>query len=95
VEAPQKARRDEFVDQYFRGAKPDQVVVIVKARESARIMTAIGDKNTNRWHLQIASRWVVRTRRLPKQQGRRGLSQGERLVAKLSVRRNIELDTGP
>ena len=43
VDAP-KGRRDEFVDPYFKGAKPDQVVVILKAREPARIMTAIGDK---------------------------------------------------
>ena len=39
VEAP-KGRRDEFVEPYFSGAKPDQVVVILKAREPARIMTA-------------------------------------------------------
>ncbi len=58
VEAP-KGRRDEFVDPYFKGAKPDQVAVILKAREPARIMTAIGDKKLNRWHLQIADRWVV------------------------------------
>ena len=58
VEAP-KGRRDEFVEPYFKGAKPDQVVVILKAREPARIMTAIGDRKTNRWHLQIADRWVV------------------------------------
>src|SRR5438270_184794 len=36
VEAP-KGRRDEFVEPYFRGAQPDQVVVILKAREPARI----------------------------------------------------------
>ncbi len=58
VEAP-KGRRDEFVDPYFKGAGPDQIVIIVKAREPARIMTAIGDKNANRWHLQIADRWIV------------------------------------
>jgi hypothetical protein len=58
VEAP-KGRRDEFVDPYFKRAKPDQVVVILKAREPARIMTAIGDKKLNRWHLQIAERWIV------------------------------------
>jgi enamine deaminase RidA (YjgF/YER057c/UK114 family) len=58
VEAP-KGRRDEFVEPYFRGAHPDQVVVILKAREPARIMTAIGDKKVNRWHLQIADRWIV------------------------------------
>src|SRR5437868_406770 len=58
IEAP-KGRRDEFVEPYFRGARPDQVVVILKAREPARIMTAIGDRRVNRWHLQIADRWVV------------------------------------
>ena len=58
VEAP-KGRRDEFVDPYFERAKPDAVVVILKAREPARIMTAIGDKVANRWHLQFAHRWVV------------------------------------
>ena len=55
VEAP-KGRRDEFVEPYFKGAGPDRVVVILKAREPARIMTAIGDKKANRWHLQIAER---------------------------------------
>ena len=39
VEVP-KGRRDEFVEPYFRSAKTDQVVVILKAREPARIMTA-------------------------------------------------------
>ena len=38
VEAP-KGRRDEFVDPYFRRAKPGAVAVILKAREPARIMT--------------------------------------------------------
>jgi hypothetical protein len=58
IDAPD-GRRDEFVDPYFEGAKPDSVVVILKAREPARIMIAIGDKVANRWHLQIANRWVV------------------------------------
>ena len=35
VEAPE-GRRDEFVDPYFKRAKPDQAVVILKAREPAR-----------------------------------------------------------
>jgi len=56
VETP-AGRRDAFVDPYFRGAKPDQVVVIVKGREPARILTAIG--KDDRWHLQYARRWVV------------------------------------
>src|SRR5947199_3604087 len=58
VEAP-KGRREDFVDPYFNRANPDEVVVILKAREPARIMTAVGDNKTNRWHLQIANRWVV------------------------------------
>jgi hypothetical protein len=58
LDAP-KGRRDEFVEPYFKGAEPDAVVVVLKAREPARIMTAIGDKAANRWHLQFAERWVV------------------------------------
>jgi hypothetical protein len=58
LEAPE-GRRDEFVEPYFRHAQPDQVVVILKAREPARILTAIGNKKDNRWHLQLAQRWVV------------------------------------
>src|SRR5271166_5568402 len=58
VEAPQ-GRRDDFVDPYFKRANADEIVVILKAREPARIMTAVGDSKTNRWHLQIANRWVV------------------------------------
>ena len=34
------------------------MVAILKAREPARIMIAIGNKKDNRWHLQIAQRWV-------------------------------------
>jgi len=43
LEAPE-GRRDDFVDPYFKHAKKDQVVVILKAREPARIMVAIGAK---------------------------------------------------
>lgn len=57
LEAPQD-RRDEFVDRYFRRAKAGQVVCIIKDREPARIMTAIGTKATNRWHLELKQRWV-------------------------------------
>ena len=55
LEAPED-RRDKFLDPYFRRAKPNQVVAIVKGREPARIMIAIGNKKENRWHLQIARR---------------------------------------
>lgn len=50
------SRRDHFVDPYFRRPTPDQVVVIVKGREPARILTAIG--KDDRWPLQYAQRWV-------------------------------------
>jgi hypothetical protein len=50
MEAP-KGRRDEFVEPYFHRAKRDAVVVILKAYEPARIMTAIGGSKSNRWHL--------------------------------------------
>ena len=55
LEAP-AGRRDDFVDPYLQ-AKTDEVVVILKAREPARIMTAIGTED--RWHLQFAQRWIV------------------------------------
>ncbi len=58
LDAPM-GRRDDFVEPYFHGAKPDKVVAIIKAREPARIMTAIGTAKDNRWHLQIAQRWVM------------------------------------
>jgi hypothetical protein len=57
LDAPE-GRRDDFVQQYFIAAKPDQVVCILKAREPARIMTAIGTKKENRWHLELKQRWV-------------------------------------
>jgi hypothetical protein len=57
LDAPE-GRRDEFVQPYFKAAKPDQVVCILKAREPARIMTAIGSKKENRWHLELKQRWV-------------------------------------
>jgi hypothetical protein len=52
LEAPE-GRRDDFVDRYFRRAKSNQIVVILRAREPARIY-----KKDDRWHLQITQRWV-------------------------------------
>ena len=51
-------RRDKELDSYFKTAKDDQVVCILKAREPARILTAIGSKKENRWHLEYKQRWV-------------------------------------
>ncbi len=47
LDAP-PGRRDEFVEPYFKRATPDEVVVILKAREPARIMMAIGNPKDNR-----------------------------------------------
>jgi hypothetical protein len=49
LEAPATERRDRFVDPYFRRAEPDQIVVVLKAREPARMLVAIG--KDDRWHL--------------------------------------------
>jgi hypothetical protein len=49
LDAP-PGRRDEFVEPYFKRAMPDAVVVILKAREPARILIALGNKADNRWH---------------------------------------------
>src|SRR5262249_43116879 len=57
LDAPE-GRRDEFVQRYFKAANPDQGVCILKAREPARIITAIGAKEEDRWHLQLKQRWV-------------------------------------
>jgi hypothetical protein len=56
LNAPE-GRRDDFVDPYFKQAKTDEVVVVLKAREPARIMIAIGSED--RWHLQLAQRWIL------------------------------------
>jgi hypothetical protein len=58
LEGPED-RRDKFMDAYFRKAKPNQIVAIIKGREPARIVIAIGNKEDDRWHLQLAQRWVV------------------------------------
>ncbi len=55
VPAPD-GRRDEFVEPYYAQAQADQVVVIIKAREPAGIMTAVGEGD--RWHLETRYRWV-------------------------------------
>ena len=55
VEDP-RGRRDEFVEPYFQKAQPDQVMAIIKAREPAGIMTAVG--TGQKWHLETKYRWV-------------------------------------
>lgn len=57
LDAPTGERRDTFVDPYFPRAEPDQIVVILKAREPARLLVAIG--KDDRWHLEYKRPWPV------------------------------------
>jgi hypothetical protein len=57
LDAPE-GRRDDFVDAYFRRPKLNEIVVILKAREPARILIAHGNRQDDRWHLEIRQRWV-------------------------------------
>jgi len=63
LNAPE-GRRDDFVDSYFRRAKANEVVVILKAREPARILTANGNAQDDRWYLEIKQRWDAHWGRL-------------------------------
>ena len=55
---PPDERRDDFVQPYFRRAQSDQLVAILKAREPARILVSIGNKESNGRHLEFKLRWV-------------------------------------
>jgi len=58
VEAPDEKRRDAFVEPYLRNCEPDRVAVILKAREPARILVAIGGEANDSPHLEFKQRWV-------------------------------------
>lgn len=51
-------RRDKLLLKYFHDSQPNQVVAIVKAREPARILVAIGGKDNDSPHLEFKQRWV-------------------------------------
>ena len=53
-----EGRRDRLLDTYFQHAEPNQVVAILKAREPARILVAIGDKDHESPPLEYKQRWV-------------------------------------
>src|SRR5260370_14942705 len=57
LEAPEDERRDDFVQQYLQRAETDQVAVILKAREPARILVAIGGEKNDSPHLEFKQRW--------------------------------------
>jgi hypothetical protein len=56
---PPDERRDDFIDSYFKQAKPDQIVAILRAREPGRILIANGNKKDDHWHLQMSQRWII------------------------------------
>ena len=56
--AGEESRRDRLLDPYFQKAKSNQVVAILKAREPARILVAIGSKDNDSPHLEYKQRWV-------------------------------------
>jgi hypothetical protein len=58
VEAPQQERRDDFVLPYLQKSEADHVAVILKAREPARILVAIGGKQNQCPHLELKQRGV-------------------------------------
>ena len=58
IEAPEEQRRDDFVLPYLKEAPADRVAVILKGREPARILVAIGGKDNGCPHLEYKQRWV-------------------------------------
>jgi hypothetical protein len=58
VDAPEEKRRDEFVMPYMHDVEPGHVGVILKAREPARLLIAIGGDNHTCPHLEYKQRWV-------------------------------------
>lgn len=58
IEAPEQQRRDDFVLKYLKDAPADHLAVILKGREPARILVAIGGKDNDSPHLEYKQRWV-------------------------------------
>jgi hypothetical protein len=58
LDAPEEERREHFVNPYFQGVRSDRIVVILKAREPARILVSIGQQATEQGHLEYKKRWV-------------------------------------
>jgi hypothetical protein len=58
LDAPEDERRDDFVLPYLNHCEPDRVAVILKAREPARILVAIGGEKNDSPHLEFKQRWV-------------------------------------
>jgi hypothetical protein len=56
VEAPEEEGRDDFVLKYMQNVEANHVAVILKAREPARILVAIGGEKNDSPHLEFKQR---------------------------------------
>ena len=52
-----KDRRDQFMDRFFKHARPDQIVAIIKAQEPARILVSIGSKTAAGRHIELKNQY--------------------------------------
>ena len=67
-----ESRRSKLVEPYFRDAQPNQVVAILKAREPARILLAMGDKDNPSPPLEYQQRSNITFSGYPLDSGRAG-----------------------
>lgn len=58
LDAPEEEKREHFVTPYFRGVHSDRIVVMLKAREPARLLVSIGKSAVEQGHLVYQRRWV-------------------------------------
>ena len=54
-----EGRREDLMASYFRKARPDQIVGIIKAREPSSILISIGNRESRGCHLERKLRWVM------------------------------------
>ena len=54
-----QGRREDLMLPYFKRARPDQIVGIIKAREPAGILISIGSRESRGCHLERKLRWVM------------------------------------
>lgn len=58
LDAPEEEKREQFVSPYFQRVQSDRIVVILKAREPARILVSIAKSAHEQGHLLYKRRWV-------------------------------------
>jgi len=52
-----KDRRDQFMDRFFKHARPDQIVAIIKARVPNRILVSIGSKTAAGRNIELKNQY--------------------------------------